>query len=245
MRSVPMFRAALAVILTIGTVTAIRGETKPSLPVSYTKATPDGQHVFVMLAPGSDLGDSSFWLTIKAADMRSRRVEFTRSGMYRNDGSGVPLWTVNWYASNVYIASDGVHLIRMGGPAENMRSEAVAYYANGKLLKTFVVDDFVDFSRFLPKSLKSDQGLNWLESEKLEEPTRSHILRTNDGNRFVIDYQTGQITSSSRPYRFGVRLALGIAIVFVAVWVAKLSRQYWKHREDMKALQEKSARSYR
>ena len=52
----------------------------------------------------------------RSADVREWEG-YTQSGLYRNDGSRDPLWTFDWYAYNVDVAADGVHLVRHGALA--------------------------------------------------------------------------------------------------------------------------------
>src|SRR5688572_28942850 len=79
---------------------------------SYMRVSRNGAYVFVMLGK---------------AGYRSSEVSewegYTQSGIYRNDSSKEPLWTVAWYAYNVDVASDGVHLVRHGGLATDTHGE--------------------------------------------------------------------------------------------------------------------------
>lgn len=76
---------------------------------SYKKLSPDGKYVFIMIPPISIEDDLLSW----NEEARSRIVEirkrYARSGLYLNDNSVDPLWTFDWYAFDVEIASDGVH----------------------------------------------------------------------------------------------------------------------------------------
>ena len=75
----------------------------------YTIKTSDGRYVFVMLA-GSPAN----------LDSRDPLAKYPASGLYRNDGSYTPLWTVDWSAY-VILPSDGVHLVRKGAGQGNPR----------------------------------------------------------------------------------------------------------------------------
>ena len=59
----------------------------------------------------------------------SKRYE--KSGLYQNNGSTTPLWTVDWYAYRVHIVSVGVHMVRPGPWATGTRNPAVTFYRNG------------------------------------------------------------------------------------------------------------------
>src|SRR5262245_23170642 len=86
----------------------------PARPRSYKEVAPGGKYVFGMIAPGTVEDDVRRWNEETAADLREIRRVYTQSGMYRNDGSAEPIWTVDWYAHGVDLTPDGVHLIRPG-----------------------------------------------------------------------------------------------------------------------------------
>ena len=46
-------------------------------------------------------------------EVNAIRERYSKSGMYRNDGTREPLWTVDWWAV-VTVPGDGVHVIRQG-----------------------------------------------------------------------------------------------------------------------------------
>jgi hypothetical protein len=172
----------------------------PASPRSYKDVAPGGKYVFVMIAPGTVEEEARHWNEETAAGIREIRRVYTRSGMYRNDGSTEPLWTVDWYAG-VDLTSDGVHLIRRGTWARLRRDEtpdldweAVSFFANGRLLRTYKVGDLVDdpgrVKRTVSHYMWDQEGRVGVEFE--------YTITTLDGNRFVFDVRTGEITSESR-----------------------------------------------
>ena len=131
-------------------------------PYSYKEVVPSGKYVFVMISPLTIDNDAGGWNEETAAGIREIRRNYKRSGMYRNDGSTEPLWTVDWYAG-VVVASDGVHLIRHGpwpalpeswykgplGPA--LDQEALSFFANGQLVRTYRIGELVKDPDRLPR----------------------------------------------------------------------------------------------
>jgi hypothetical protein len=84
--------------------------------MDYKEVSLNGQYVFVMLGILPTPADDPAWRYEEPRvrkDAEIRRV-YPQSGLYRNDGSAAPLWTVDWYAFKVFVASDGVHLVRLG-----------------------------------------------------------------------------------------------------------------------------------
>src|SRR4051812_2120811 len=86
----------------------------PAPPFSYKKNAPGDKFAFVMISPLPLDVEVSRWNEETVAGIREIRRVYPRSGMYRNDGSAEPLWTVDWYAFGVELTADGVHLIRHG-----------------------------------------------------------------------------------------------------------------------------------
>src|SRR5947208_2104264 len=79
---------------------------KPAPPQSYSVVTKDGRFVFVMLT-------TKDFVSVDSREGAALRGKYQRSGLYRNDGTVNPLWTVDWYSWRVFPASDGVHLVRV------------------------------------------------------------------------------------------------------------------------------------
>ena len=110
--------------------------------IPYALESSDKKYVFIML------GESPF-NNFPSPKFKNRN----KSGLYLNNGSGVPLWTVDW-AAYTFLPSDGVHVIRRGNWARlgDYDAEAISFYANGKILKAYSVRDLVDFPQFLPRT---------------------------------------------------------------------------------------------
>jgi hypothetical protein len=202
----------------------------PPTPRSYKEVTPGGKYVFVMIAPGSVEEEAVQWQwrnELTAASIREIRRVYTRSGMYRNDGSAEPIWTVDWYAHGVHLAPDGVHLIRPGPWAglrdhktPNLDCEAVSFFADGRLLRTYRVGELVDD----PGRVALTVSHYWWQQEGRVSGEFEYTITTNDGNRFVFDVRTGEITSARRMglvSRWGWWVAVGVAGGAVAVWFVR------------------------
>jgi hypothetical protein len=195
-------------------------------PESYKEVAPGGKYVFVMIAPHTVEEETRPWNEETAAGIREIRRVYTRSGMYRNDGSADPLWTVDWYSHGVDLTPDGVHLIRPGPGGAWLRHdkmpdldvEAVSFFANGRLLQTYRVGELVDApSRFE----RSVSHYRWQQDGRVSGESE-YTITTLDGNRFVFDVRTGKIVSESRMgwvSRWGWQAALGAAAVAVAAWL--------------------------
>jgi hypothetical protein len=185
---------------------------KKGPPHSRKEVTGGGKYVFVMLAPQpveeeiKSYGNED----AKNAVIAMRNV-YKQSGLYKNDGSAEPLWTVDWYGP-VTVLSDGEHLVRWGQPGleqfrdkvdrktreiteNDMKQEAISIFAKGKLVREFKVADFADDRKALKMSVTM---LLWRKEHKLDEAKKQLELVTNDGNRVRIDIATGKILEKKK-----------------------------------------------
>jgi hypothetical protein len=172
-------------------------------PYTYTELSPNGQYLFVMLAPGKEL----------AGD-----VPYTVSGLYFNDTSTTPLWTVDWWAPAVDVLSDGVHLVRWGEPwAEDTSYEALTFFANGKMLRAYRINDLLDTTLGLHVTVSH---FVW-KKEYVDVPAfdvNNHTLTLVMGTdeKYIFDYTTGEIISARRPLRAFFTL-LAAEVLFVGL----------------------------
>lgn len=201
-------------------------------PWSYKQVAPGDQFVFVMIVPGPVEAEVVHWNEKTAAEVRAVRRRYTRTGMYRNDGSTDPLWVVDWYAYGVHLAPDGVHLIRPGPwaslrddrAAPDLDVEAVSFFADGRLLRTYRVGELVDAPGGFGRSVSHYQ---WQKEGRLVGEFE-YLITTLDGNRFVFDVRTGDVVSASRMarvYRWGWWVTLGAAAGAVGYWLIRRRRR--------------------
>ena len=208
----------------------------PAPPRSYKDVAPGGTYVFVMIAPGTVEDDARSWNEETAARIREIRRAYKQTGMYRNDGSAAPIWTVDWYAYGVHLTPDGVHLIRPGpwawlrdGHSPDLDVEAVTFFANGRLLRTYQVGELIDDPSRLERSVSH---YRWQQEGRVSGESE-YTITTLDGNRFVFDVRTGEVVSESRigrVFRWGWWVAFCAAAVVVAAWL--IWRWYrWRRAE--------------
>ena len=108
------------------------------MPWPYTMESSDKRYIFVMLR--SCLHDED-----------AHSDKYRQSGLYLNDGSTAPLWTVDWRGcSVVLLPSDGVHVVRKGvtHDSEDYTDEAITFFSNGSRLKSYRVCDLVPGQMF-------------------------------------------------------------------------------------------------
>lgn len=188
------------VVALLGCASGARAD-KIGPPESYKTASADGKFVFVMLSPDMDQKDAT-----------GLREAYKQSGLYK-DGSKEPLWSVDWYARSVAVASDGVHVVRYGGPhayaerlnpdrskrvmtAADLKKEALSVFAKGKLVKEFTIGDFVTDPAALTHSVTF---FRWHKQAKLIEDKLQLELLTLEGNRVLLDLATGKVLEKKKP----------------------------------------------
>ncbi len=192
---------------------------------SYTAETADKKYIFVMRNPNGDdylVGD-----------------KYKQSGMYLNDGSTTPLWTLNW-RNSIYLPNDGKHIIRLGrlNYSATYREEGFTFIAEGKVLNTYQTKDLITFPFLLPHHsngydihysrlapnlpndgvlMKVDNGAGYplnsgatFDSEK-----KTMQIETFHGDKYLFDFTTGNIISSFRPSR---NLAIGLFCILVIAY---------------------------
>jgi hypothetical protein len=223
-------RARYRLLARIATFGALGFATAPQADAvspqhSYTVVAPGNTFVFVMISPLPVEDEVRPYSREVAAGMREIRRNYTRTGMYRNDGSTEPLWTVDWYAHDVKLAPDGVHMLHTsplgslrGDGTPDLDQEALSFFANGRLLRTYRIGELVDDPSHLERSASHFRWQNGSRGRGEFEYT----IVTFDGNRFVFDVRSGEIVSETRADRTTGWwwVALGVAAVGLAGWCA-------------------------
>jgi hypothetical protein len=224
-------------------------------PSSYKKVTPGEKYVFVMLPRETVEQEIRRWNEENQSRIREIRRTYKQSGLYRNDGSADPLWTVDWFAYGVDVASDGIHLVRRGrwalAPEDHnaplggaaLDQEAVSFFANGRLLRTYKIGELVTNPARLHRSWSH---FVWQEEGLFDDQRLEYRLATLDGNRFVIDVRTGEITTDSRVATgrgvgagatslgpvilWGAAIVFGVSLMSLFVWMVVMRRKAARRR---------------
>jgi hypothetical protein len=184
-----------------------------SPPFSYKKPSANGQFLFVMIAPVTAESELS-------ADAQNIRATYRVSGLYLNNGSTVPLWTVDWYEPEVIVPSDGIHLIRQNTFPSSPSNRVLIFYANGRELRSYTVDELVDFKFLLPETISH---FYWQEKAVLNDDERTLSLTTLNKDRYVFDITSGKILSSRRPTRMIIAVTVAVIIFLILLLVKRRS----------------------
>ena len=151
-----------------------------------------------MLGPEPVEPSDSRWPDERMEESRRLHARFPSRGLYLNDGSTTPLWVVDGYSWEVFVPSDGVHLVMPAPWPSTSSDEALTFYGSGKVLRKYRVNDLVDFTWFLPGG---HQHFEWEKSITRGDQKRTLAVTTQHYDRYVFDLTTGEIISSRRPSR--------------------------------------------
>jgi hypothetical protein len=179
----------------ISTIIVHADETAPEF--DYVQKVAGEKYVFVMLGSVED---------------ENIRKQYTQSGLYKNNGAREPIWTVDWYAGQVEISSDGIYLVRWGPWASEYNELALAFYKNGQEIKRYRVNELVAIPIKLPHSVSH---FEWQENASFDAEQKLLWIRTLNKEEYTFDVTTGKIVK-------GIRAEPRITLVIGSIAVAML-----------------------
>lgn len=200
----------LFTVVTLTTLGPSAMADKPAPPFSHTKVSANGKFVFVMLSPLPAADELKLYNEEARVGFKAIRDRFQKSGLYKNDGSKEPIWTVDWYRHEVDIANDGVHLVRHGRwpslegkfkdknrtiTKKDLKQEAVSFFAKGKLLREYTIGEVVDRPGELRMTVSH---FMWRKSARLVNEKSQFELGTLDGNLVRFDLTTAKIIEKKK-----------------------------------------------
>lgn len=183
---------------------------KPAQPSSFKVVSANGKFVFVMIVgDGSTQQELITYTEGQPGIAKFSRGRYLKSGLYKNDGSEEPLWTVGWYAYQIHIAGDGVHLIRHGGwpvldrqgrrdapvTKEELKQIGYSIYAKDKQIRSYSIGELVDDPKMLRRSVSHFQ---WLKKSRLVEAKGQFEVETFDRNHIIFDLDTGKVVEKKQ-----------------------------------------------
>ncbi len=178
-------------------------------PEAWTKTSPDGRYLLVMLrkpAAGGAGSAAPAWKTICAA--------YPQSGVYRNDGSREMLWQIDGYCleGDVRFSPDGRQVVIAGCESwVGAGSFRIAFLAAGRAPKWVVFSRCVPFGR-----LKRKFSYRFFEPRefRFDPAGLTCTVRSEMGENLVFDARTGALRAVSSPWH---RCALGLLACLLAV----------------------------
>ncbi|HKP51255.1 MAG TPA: hypothetical protein VJ183_01240 [Chloroflexia bacterium] len=168
----------------------------PGWSGSYKVVSPDGQYVLVMLdgvytPPAENVSPGT-------EEQNRLLLKYQASGLYRNDGSNIPLWEMGYisWRARITLSSDGRHLIVWGEwpwKSGTYGELALAFYEDGRPIKMYAVKDLVSYPEYLPHSVSH---YHWLLDYSFDDRQGLLTLETQNLEKHVFSISTGQIIST-------------------------------------------------
>lgn len=204
-KKVSLLASIFLVLVFLFIVNSVALADRPMRPYSYKKIIPGTKYIFVMF--GDEDYRSTHTAPPKDFEVGEDLAKYHSSGLYANDNTSVPLWSVSWYAfpSDVFLSSDGKYVARMGpwallmdrGP--DLTELAVAFYENGNLLKRYSVIELLSKKPELTNGVQYDiisasvSHYTWKKSVFFDKSKEYLHILTLEGIEYIFDIKTGEI----------------------------------------------------
>ena len=239
----------ITILLCIVVTTSYVAAAKPPRPqpLSYTKPIDGTPYTFVML------GDPEAEAKQKPEfQERFQKLhnQYKETGLYNDYDL---LWSVDGpYApyDNIFVSKDGKHLIRIEGDwyqtkdhpypsgrrvdskieQAQLSEPAVSFFANGKLLEQYSVNDVVTSPESIPHS---PEHVLWSAGGILNEEQGCFNLIVKDDHILRFDYKTGELLAKEQaglnnPIVQPILISMGLlTVIMLGIWVW-LVRYKWK-----------------
>ncbi len=209
MRNVVKFCFLLSVMLT----PLLAFADTEAMQRSYISPSANNKFIFVMIASVDIESDGISYGDEGKKEAKRIRAKYPSSGMYLNDGSTNPLWTVDWYSNSVIVASDGNHIIRRGRWATTLSNEAFTIFKQNNVVRSYKIGDLVATELLLPHTA---HNFEWEEAMSLNNYNHTLFVSTLSKERYIFDFFTGETISSEKPVRTWIILS-GVIIMFVII----------------------------
>jgi hypothetical protein len=186
-------------------------------PSSWKQVSDDGRYVLVMVSPlpvDEDARDPF------DHEIRSIRATYAQSGLYHNDGTNTPLWTIRYWiwTQEVFIAPDGERLVIASDDWFHSYDHVVSFFSNGRELASYSTTDLLSFARL--KSLINGEPID-CGGMTFDADALTFTTRTQQGEAFTFDVTTGRLIRHWSP--FPVFIAIGtatsLALLCLGVWI--------------------------
>lgn len=147
----------------------------------YSVTSPNGKFVIEMI-PSTNFGEAGKGFAFATSDVQHKDT----------------LWRVDWFAKKVFLADDGLHLIRFGPWAKDKKGltdNAIGFYKKGKALKQYLVKDLVKDKKSISATVSHYmwESCDSAVVSGLSKDFKTYTLVTNDRIMYVFNTSTGKI----------------------------------------------------
>ncbi len=147
----------------------------------YSVSSPNGKFVIEMI-PSTNFGEAGKGFAFATADVQHKDT----------------LWRIDWFAKKVFLADDGLHLVRFGPWAKDRKGLgdiAIGFYKKGKVVKQYLVKDLVKDKKSISATVSH---YTWESCDSavvsgLSKDFKTYTLVTTDRIMYVFNTSTGKI----------------------------------------------------
>jgi hypothetical protein len=191
---------------------------------SWQRVSDDGQFVLVSISSLPISEDCYDNRPARNEEIRLLRGTYRQSGIYRNDGSTDPVWTLPFVVGgSMFLTADGKYLVMAHDDWRYSHGQVASFYHNGTLLKRY---DIFALSSHYKWSWRL-RGAVDCRSLRLNGDRQTFTVATDQGETYVFDITTGNLVRSTSyyPLYFGTLLAIliGISTISFAFFVRRRS----------------------
>jgi hypothetical protein len=173
----------LSLLGLLAVLPALRADMAPL--VSTKKVLGNGKFLLVMLFPPEN--------TLNKENLLNKT--YPQSGLYPNDGSNKPLWTLDHpFQGQVFVSADGDFLANVVFPAEP-KGDGVRFYHKGKLLRAYKVEELAR-----PDSIQNAcPSCLWSENVGYDAAAEILTVMSRDGRNWRFELRTGKAMVPDNP----------------------------------------------
>lgn len=190
-----LFNAGLVVALTQTANAGLMGEE------SWREVSQDGRYVLVMISPDiTEVNWLSHWPS-KQSEVREIRAKYTTSGLYRNDGSTEPLWTLPYHLPvyEIYVSPNGQRVLIVqedwGHTISNIPGGGSLFFYDKDGEIASYQDHELTWCWLLKGLANNLMGRNFAECDQahFDSEALTYTIKTSQSEEFVFDVTTGKI----------------------------------------------------
>ena len=144
----------------------------PAPPQTYALASMEREMMFIMI---TDYGEED------AIEIHGK--VYTKSGMYRINDEPELVWTSD-YKDSVLLSKYGEYQVEPGGWANSFLENGIAFYKQGKLLKSYPINDLVFDEESVSLTVSH---FFWRKDTKFFPDKNQYYLETVENNQYLFE----------------------------------------------------------
>ncbi len=208
---------------------------KVKVHASWQHVSDDGRFVLVMVSPlplKQDIEHAGFY----AEEARAIRSRYSKSGLYPNDGSTKPLWTIPYHPGwhGAQLAEKGKYLVLFDDLWDVAPENVLYFYTNGKLVRMYRQDQFMHlFSAKQWGSAVLESGYFGVDfpsmpTSTIDRTKHTFTITTAQYETITFDIATGKIIHHWSPWMLYTGVPLVIVPFFTWLYACRPAKRKQK-----------------